>query len=252
MPDHLKPKELLSATKHRPWPLPESRWVMRMSWEKLAFLHWQVPTDPLQRHLPDGVELDLFEGHAWLGVVPFLMTGVGLRGFPNVPGTDRFPELNLRTYVKCNGRAGVWFFSLDAGSRLAVRLARWRFHLPYFDARMRIDSGERTCYTSERTHRGAVAGRLEAEYRPISAVTAAQPGTVEHWLTERYCLFSCDANGQIWRGEIHHCPWPLQSAVASIRENTLGALISVKLNRAPSLVHYAERLDVVAWPLIPA
>ncbi len=225
---------------------------MRMTWEHLAFLHWPVPAELLREQIPEGLELDLYEGHAWLGVVPFLMTGVGLRGFPNVPGTDRFPELNLRTYVKCKGKAGVWFFSLDAGSRLAVRMARWRFHLPYYDARMRIDSGERIHYTSERVHRGTVSGRFEAEYRPVSAVKESLPGTLEHWLTERYCLFSCDPKGNLWRGEIHHRPWPLQSAVASVRENTLGDLIGIDLDERPALVHYAERLDVVAWPLVLA
>jgi uncharacterized protein YqjF (DUF2071 family) len=113
----------------RPWPIPKAPWVLRMAWEDLLFAHWPVDAARLRATLPEALELDLFEGRAWLGVVPFRMNDVGLRRLP-APGATRFPELNVRTYARHLGRPGVWFYSLDAGSALAVAGARAWFHLP--------------------------------------------------------------------------------------------------------------------------
>src|SRR5262249_14421600 len=158
--------------------------------------------------------LDTFDGSAWIGVVPFRMSGIRHRICPPVPGTSAFVELNVRTYVTAGGKAGVWFFSLDAASRLAVLGARWRLHLPYFDARVRCD--RRTDgwidYESRRTHRGAKPATFAARYRPTGPPTQSLPGTLEQFLTERYCLYSADPSGRCYRGEIAHIPWPLQPA----------------------------------------
>jgi uncharacterized protein YqjF (DUF2071 family) len=222
---------------------------MRMSWEHLAFLHWRVSPDWLAARLPRGLEVDCHEGSAWLGVVPFFMTHVRPRGWPGLPTTRNFLELNLRTYVTREGRAGVWFFSLDADSWLSVRGARMGFHLPYFDADMDASVTSDVAYRSERVHAGASPGRFRAVYRPDGGVFRSRPGSLEHWLTERYRLYATRADGTLYRGEIHHRPWPLQSAVAEVRENTLGVLIEAEMGLNPEHVMFARSLDVVAWAL---
>ncbi|MFM7100986.1 MAG: YqjF family protein [Verrucomicrobiota bacterium] len=221
---------------------------MAMTWEALLFAHWRVEADRLRRWLPRGLELDLFEGAAWVGVVPFRMRSTRLRGLPPMPGSGTFPELNLRTYVTRGGRPGVWFFSLDAASWLAVRVARRVFHLPYFDARMSLEAEEGGWrYRSRRIHRGAAPARWEGWYRPLGEVQAARPGSLEHWLTERYCLYAADPRGGLWRGEIHHAPWPLQRAEARLERNTLGEEWDLPLPGVPERAHFARRLEVVAW-----
>ena len=237
----------LAQTAHRPWPLPARPWVLAMRWERLLFAHWRVPAEPLRRLLPAGLELDLLDGEAWLGVVPFVMRGVTPRGVPSLPRVSAFAELNLRTYVVGADRPGVWFFSLDATSRLAVRAARRTFHLPYFDAAIEVSSeGAGTRYRSERIHRGAPAGSLLARYRPVGPVARAPAGSAEAWLTERYCLYSATPGGRLLRGEVQHAPWPLQPAEAELERCTLADRLGVTL-AGPPLLHYADALDVVAW-----
>lgn len=223
---------------------------MSMTWEHLLFAHWPVPVETLRPLIPRGLEIDRFENEAWLGVVPFRMADTRLRGLPAFPGTAAFPELNVRTYVTLGGKPGVWFFSLDAGSRLAVRTARTFFHLPYFDAHMTVKTADGTIsYESTRTHRGAAKAEFRASYRPLDEIRPATAGSIEQWLVERYCLYSADPRGRIWRGEIHHAPWPLQSAEAEIETNTMAAPLGIVLPDPPPLLHFARRLDVVAWRL---
>jgi uncharacterized protein YqjF (DUF2071 family) len=129
-------KTILQDTAHRPWPLPMGSWVMAQTWHDLLFAHWPVDTQRLRTLIPEPLEIDQFDGQAWLAVVPFRMSGIRLRWTPAVPWLSAFPELNVRTYVKSGGRPGVWFFSLDAGNALALAIARAWFHLPYYRARM--------------------------------------------------------------------------------------------------------------------
>lgn len=240
----------LRHTAHRPWPLPENPWILAQTWEHLLFLHWPVAVDALAWRLPAGLELDTFDGEAWLGVVPFRMAWVRPRGLPPVPPLSFFPELNVRTYVTCDGRPGVWFLSLDASSRVAVRLARRFFHLPYFDADMAVDASDTYVhYTSRRTHRDAPPAEFEAAYGPSGADAPTRPGTLEHWLTERYCLYAADDAGAIFRGHIHHAPWPLQPAEATVELNTMAMSHGIALPRRDPLCHYAASIDVVAWPI---
>ncbi len=225
-------------------------WVMGMTWSDLAFLHWRMPREVLQPFIPNGLTLQSFDGSAWLGVVPFRMANVRVRGLPPVPGTANFLELNLRTYVTDGTRPGVWFFSLDAENPLAVRGARAGFHLPYMDARMSsVRRGAIHEYRSWRTHRGEPEAEFAARYEPTGSVFQSVPGTLEHWLTERYCLYSADRSGRVYRGEIRHTPWPLQPARAEITANTLAAPFGVSLSLTPDLIHFAARLEVTAWPI---
>lgn len=239
---------LLSAARHRPWPLPQSPWIMAQTWHNLLFMHWPVPSGSLRNLIPPELQIDTYQGQAWLGVVPFRMTGVRLRGLMPVPLTHRFAELNVRTYVVAEDKPGVWFFSLDAGNPLAVEVARRTFHLPYFNARMSVKQrGESIFYHSRRADRRGAAGEFIGAYAPISEVFYAQAGTVEHWLTERYALYCADRAGRLYVGEIHHNRWPLQIAEADIRTNTIAQAAGITLPEREPLLHYAHRLDIIAW-----
>jgi uncharacterized protein YqjF (DUF2071 family) len=241
---------MIADTTHRPWELPRRPWVLRMRWHDVLFMHWPVPPDRLRSHIPAPLSIDTFEGMAWVGVVPFRMTGVRPRAVPSLPWLSAFPELNVRTYVTTAGKPGVWFFSLDAANRMAVRLARLLFHLPYYDARMSSERiGGRVHYASHRTHRGAPAAAFRATFQPIGPIYHAAPGRLDHWLTERYCLYTTDRRGQLWRGDIHHPRWPLQPAAAEVEVNTMTQPIALRPPDTPPLLHFAQRLEVVAWTL---
>jgi uncharacterized protein YqjF (DUF2071 family) len=238
------------ATTAVPWPRPSQPWIMRQTWQRLLFAHWPVPAAALAARLPTGLTLDTFAGQAWLGVVPFFMRGVRPRGTPAVPWLSHFPELNVRTYVTAAGKPGVWFFSLDAGNPVAVQLARSFFHLPYFNAQFTTaQHGQQVDYASRRAHRGAPAAALDITYGPSGSIFHAAPGTLEYWLTERYCLYSADKQGLVYRGDIRHAPWPLQLATATIRVNTMAAAHGLALPTTLPLLHYAHRQEIVAWAI---
>ncbi|MCE9581766.1 MAG: DUF2071 domain-containing protein [Planctomycetes bacterium] len=239
---------VLPPAGHRPWPPPGGPWAVRQSWCGLAFLHWRVPVDAVRQKVPAGVEVDVFDGSAWLGVVPFTMEAVRVRGLPPVPGTTGFPELNVRTYVTANGKPGVWFLSLDATSAIVVAIARAWYGLPYFRARMEVvgEAGGFS-YASERRHPGAVPATLRARFGPAGPEFRALPGSLEHWLTERYCLYATTRGGGICRADIHHAPWPLRPGRAVITANTMAAAAGFDLPPDPPHVLYARRIDAVAW-----
>lgn len=236
----------LRTVDHRPWALPAGRWVMVQTWHDLLFAHWPIPVHAMRRLVPPELALDTWDGSCWVGVVPFWMSGVRVRGFPPIPGASRFAELNVRTYVSYGGKPGVYFFSLDAASDLAVWAARRFFHLPYFRARMRAESsGEDISYHSLRLESGS---EFRGTYRPIAPVERRVRGSLEHWLAERYCLYTVH-DGQVYRGEIHHEPWPLQNAAAEIEVNSVATAAGFVLPGAEPLLHFARRLDVLIWPL---
>jgi uncharacterized protein YqjF (DUF2071 family) len=236
----------LKETAHRPWPVPEDRsWVMGQTWDDLLFAHWRVPAAAVREHVPAGLEVDEFDGSAWLGVTPFVVTGLRARGLVPLPLVSSFLELNVRTYVTRDARPGIWFFSLDASSQVAVAAARRLYRLPYFRATItcRRRNG-RVVYDCARDDGKAFSG----SYEPTGPVSVAQPGTLEHFLAERYCLYAED-RGRLFRADIHHRPWPLQPADASIELNTMPP-DWLRLDGEPVL-HYSARQDVVIWPLEP-
>lgn len=242
----------LQHTDHRPWPLPIRPWVMAQVWHDLLFAHWPIPAAQMARLLPPGLPLDTWEGEAWLAVVPFRMSGVRPRFLPALPWLSAFPELNLRTYVRVGDKPGVYFFSLDAGNPVAVALARSLFHLPYFRAQMTCRAeGDGIVYASRRTHRGAAEALLRGRYRPTGPVYQTAAGSLEAWLTERYALYTTDRTGRVYRGEIHHAPWPVQPAEAEFAGSSIAQAAGLALPDCPPLLHFVRRLDVVAWAIQP-
>ena len=235
----------LDATDHRPWPIPQRPWSWRQTWCDLLFAHWPIPVDRLRAMVPQSLTLQQFDGTAWIGVVPFRMEGVMRRPLPDLPWVSAFPELNVRTYVERDGKAGVWFFSLDASNILAVWAARRFFHLPYFHASMQaVPRGHAIDYRSDRRKGDA---SFVGSYEPVSEPYATTPGTLEHWLTERYCLYAESPDRRIFRTDVHHRQWPLQKARASITRNTMLQPLGLALGDQAPLLHFGRRIDVVVW-----
>lgn len=240
-------RSIVKSTAHRPWPMPAAPWLMTQTWNDLLFAHWPVDAAEMRRAVPNAFDLDLFDGVTWLGIVPFYMTNVGIRNVPSIPWLSAFPELNVRTYVRVAERPGVYFVSLDAGRRLAVAGARVLLNLPYYLADMTVEQhGEMVDYHSVR--RGQRPADFKALYEATSPPFVAAAGSIEYFLTERYCLYHQDHRGRPYRLEIHHRPWSLQCARAEIKSNTMAAANQLAIGSgAPSLLHFARRQDVVAW-----
>ncbi len=223
---------------------------MAQTWRDLLFAHWPVEPADLRPLVPEPLSLDTRGGRAWVGVVPFRMTDIRLRGLPPILWLSAFPELNVRTYVTLAGSPGVWFLSLDAANRVAVEVARRWFRLPYVGARMSCrPEGEDVASSERRDGRLPRPAELRVRYGPAGPAGKAEAGSLAHWLTERYCLYAMGAAGRVLRGEIHHAPWPLQEAHADFAVNTMARAAGVTLPDQMPLCHFARRLDVVLWCL---
>jgi len=223
---------------------------MKQRWHDLLFMHWAVPVSSLEPFIPKNLQLDTFEGKAWIAIVPFHMSGIRLNWLPELPGLSVFPELNVRTYVTDGSKPGVWFFSLDALNPLAVTIARRWYRLPYFHAQMSLQMiGGSIHYKSRRKMDKTVAAgpELTMEYAPLGDPYLARKGTLEHWLTERYCLYAQGEN-DLYRAEIHHAPWELQPAKTKILTNTMAKFLPVPLPKTPPLLHFSSLQEVLVWP----
>jgi uncharacterized protein YqjF (DUF2071 family) len=227
---------------------PRLPWILRQTWSDLLFAHWPVEGGALARHLPPGLELDLFHGQAWLSMAAFDLEGLRFRAWPPIPGATHFLELNVRTYVHVGGVGGVFFFSLDAASALAVFGARASLRLAYQHAAMASRRDGATIHY-ESTRIAAPEVRFRATYTPSGPVAEAPPGSLDEWLVERYCLYTRMA-GRIFRLDIEHRPWPLQRASATLETNTMALPVGLTLG-APEIVQFSQRLDVLAWPPHP-
>jgi len=237
---------ILYATAHRPWPLPDGQWAMTQTWHDLLFMHYPVSKELLRPLVPDPLTVDLYAGEAWISVTPFWMSNLRPPGVPPVPFVSRFAELNVRTYVTYGGKPGVYFFSLDAANFPAVWGARAFFYLPYFYAKMSVKvRNDLIIYNSSRRE---TAAELSAEYRPIKGVEPGTPGTLEHWLTERYCLYTVHRD-QLFRAEVHHKPWPLQAAEATFETLTVADAVGLPSLESKPFLHFSREQEVIVWPL---
>jgi uncharacterized protein YqjF (DUF2071 family) len=259
--------DILRSTAHRPWPLPDRKWIMFQRWNDLLFAHWALEPGQVRPLVPSELELDLFDGRAWVGIIPFWMSNVHLHGLPALPGSGTFPEMNLRTYVRLPleargqskehpapgisvrdeiSKPGVYFFSLDAASLQAVLAARLSFGLPYFWSKMSLKrlAQDEIEYSSIRRQRPRPA-EVKVNYAPDGPLNAGK-SELETFLTERYCLYVV-RRGQVHRAQIHHLPWPLQPAEAEFHENTLAATHGFELSEPPQTLHFAKSLDVLIF-----
>ncbi|HWC17881.1 MAG TPA: DUF2071 domain-containing protein [Terriglobales bacterium] len=237
---------VLSITSHRPWPLPKLPWVMVQRWHDLLFAHWALPPEKIRPLIARELEIDTYEDKAWVGVIPFWMSGVRFRALPPIPGASRFPELNVRTYVRAPGQSdkpGVYFFSLDAASVLAALGARAGTGLPYFWANMQVEISaiNQVGYRSIRRQRPRGA-ELRASYRPTGPASQHK-NDFERFVTERYCLYVV-RSGIIHRIQIHHLPWPLQPAEAEFEKNSMAAVNGIELPPEKPVLQFAKFLEV--------
>jgi uncharacterized protein YqjF (DUF2071 family) len=193
--------------------------------------------------------LDTYDGLAWISIASFYLSHLRPRWLPAPPWISEFPELNVRTYISLGGKPGVYFFSLDAGSTLAVEAARTLYHLPYFRAQIRSARTRQglVTYESRRTDSRGRPAVFRAQYHATGPVQHSAPATLDHWLTERYCLYAIDRGDRVYRAEIHHRPWPLQPVEADIDANTMAAAADIPIRGAPTRQAFAARLDVVVW-----
>jgi uncharacterized protein YqjF (DUF2071 family) len=247
-------QKFLIRTSHRPRPLPSGRWAMTQRWNDLLFAHWPIAPAAIAAVLPEGLEVDTFQGSAWLGVAPFWLDRIKVRGVPPIPGARSFPDLNLRTYVRDRqtGTPGVYFFSLDSSNVLAVAAARVFFHLPYHWAEMRLEHrSEREFSFYSRRHFSSTQVIFKARYRglgPTRKLMEGRTGTLEYFLMERNCLFTRNGTGGVVRANLHHVPSPLEEAEAEIERNDLPASIGIELPDQEPVLHYSRRLAVYVWP----
>lgn len=238
--------DILEDVRHREWPLPDAPWVLKQTWNHLLFAHWPVARDHVRALVPRFLELDLFDGQAWLSVTPFTVSDLSPRGIPPLPMISTFNEINVRTYVVHDGIPGVYFFSLDANSAIAVGGASTFFHLPYFLAD--IHAEDRRSYQSFQSRRRRADGAaFDGEYSPAGAVFQPSAATLDYFLTERYCLYTQDSSAHAYRLEIHHLPWELQPGEAHISVNTMTDAACLRLPSVPPLLHYARRQEVLTW-----
>ncbi len=247
-------QEYLVRTSHKPRPVPPGRWAIAQRWSDLLFAHWPVSAPSLAPLLPEWLEPDVFQGSGWLGAVPFWLDRVKIRGVPPAPGMGGFPDLNLRTYVRdrFTGTPGIWCFSLDASNLFAVGMARVFYHLPYHWSEMRMEQRserEFAFYSRRRFSERPVI--FKVKYRglgPTRKLAELRSGTLEHFVSERSCLFSSNRAGQPIRASLHYVPWPLEDAEAEIERNDLAAAIGIELPDIEPVLHYSRRLGVYVWP----
>jgi uncharacterized protein YqjF (DUF2071 family) len=239
--------EILAAVSHRTFPLPNLRWVIRQEWHDLLFAHWQVPVDLLRPKVPSQLDLDLWHGEAYVGVVPFLLRNMRPGGVPAVPVISHFAEINVRTYVTYKEIPGVYFFSLDAANLSAVLGARFAYALPYYHAKFAIErNGDEIAYASRRLQRPKPA-EFRGRYWPVSNVHAYESPerSLERFLSERYCLYAVTKR-HVYRTVVHHLPWPLQTAEAEIKQNSMAEPVGILLAGTP-LLHFSTFMDVLTW-----
>ncbi|WP_336133330.1 YqjF family protein [Natronomonas amylolytica] len=222
--------------------------LLSMRWRDLLFAHWSVAPATIAAKLPDEVSVDTYEGDAYLGVVPFVMDDIRVRGAPLGLG---FGELNLRTYVTVDGTPGVYFFNLDADDRLGVILARKLFRLPYYRAEMDIettgsDADREVSFRSRRRTTGVSSARFDGRYGPDGDFATPEADSRAEFLTERYRFYTTDDGGRVYYGDIDHEPWSLAEGWADIEENTLFDANGFDRPGGEPILHFAAPIDVTA------
>lgn len=241
-------KSILDTQGHRPFPLPDKPWIMQQTWQDLLFLHYKIPFNVLRQLIPKQLELDTYGKDAWISITPFKMRNVRFRFLPPIPSAYNFLELNLRTYVKHNGKSGIYFFSLDTSSTLSLLGAR-AVYLPYFRAKMKIDFNGTFYFSSKRIFKFKTPAVLKVKYKPVGNSYLSKSGSLEEWLVERYCLFQEAKKGKYIEIEIHHLPWELQNAEAEVLTNSLTEPFRFSIPDQQPLVQYAKITKVLIYPV---
>ncbi|NMD69298.1 DUF2071 domain-containing protein [Bacillus sp. DNRA2] len=240
--------DLMNDMSHRPWPIPSKNWIMRQTWSHLIFAHYPIPAELLRPYIPSSLIIDTYNGTAWLSIVAFQMEGIYFRGLRGLSVTPKFPEINVRTYVQFNGKPGVYFLSLDVGDWASLIIASRWYHLPYQPAQVSFIK-EKQSFKVRSSRRGTLKHPIEfyGAFEPLSDVYFPEKETLDHWATERYCLFSTDKRANLYCGEIHHIAWPIQKVKTEITKNSLFTPFQLQPSESEPIVHYAKGLDTLFW-----
>jgi uncharacterized protein len=223
-------------------------WVLFMTWRDLLFASWRVPVDVMRAKVPPELELDTFDGSAWVSLVPMAVTGMHWRGIPPIPGMDAFRELNLRTYIKQNGRGGVYFLSIECPAAYSDWIARQFFGVPYYEAQIAVFSdGASYRFASERTQKNQPPAAFFASFQPMGDSASPVPGSLESFLVERYCLYYVHG-GAVYRGDIHHDEWLLRSAEVQLDVDTVSRAAGFELSAKPDHAAFVLRTDTLIYP----
>lgn len=239
-------ENILDNTYHRNSPLPNGHWLMTQEWTDLLFIHVPVSREIISQLLPEELKIDSFNQQSWITIIPFKVSDMRFRQIPPLPYLHRYLELNVRTYVKREGIPGIYFFSLDADKLLPVLGARLAT-LPYFYARMKMKKIEESCYF-ESDRRGKTKAEFKGSYQPFSKQYSPSKGSLEHWLLERYYLFS-KRNGSIYKVGIHHNKWKVQDAKANVEMTSMLSFLPEDEVKEAAFMHYAKSKRVLFWPL---
>ncbi|QJX81113.1 YqjF family protein [Priestia megaterium] len=229
---------------YRSYPLASKYWIMRQTWRNLLFLHWPIPLKKLRPYVPSSLQIDTFNGSAWIGVILFVLEGIYPRGISSISLTPKFPEINVRTYVKRDGKPGIYFMSIDVGNWASLNIAKRWYRLPYHSAQISFRKEGQTFYCQS-TRKGNTNSPIsfKGKYAPVSEVYFSKEGTLDHWLTERYCLYSSNNGANIYSGEILHQPWPLQKAEIEIFRNNLFIPFHFNLSEVEPIAHFSIGVD---------
>ncbi len=225
--------------------MDRTNWIMSQQLQDVLFLHWQVPAHWLASRLPEELELDLYEGKAWVSAVLLKAIGTHIRGMPVMPGMQTFLQLNVRTYVKCGKRRGVYFFSMDSNSRTAVQVASFGGFLPYRYSQIKMaEHGDWVVFKSDSRGKASTSESLELIYKLKKAVI--EPTSLEKWLTERYSLWT-KPKEKLYRLDIRHPPWRLRYVEGDIHKNSLAQFLPVHLHHLRPIAHYSDSIEVLLY-----
>ena len=231
---------------HRSWPLPSNKWIMRQVWRNVLFLHWPIKPRLIRPHLPPELEIDTFEGFAWMGIVAFTMKGIYFRGLP-FSVVPSFPEVNVRTYVVYKGKPGVFFLSLDVDDWASLNIAKRWYRLPYNPANIEVRTGENGAIQYKSVRKAGNPLAFEGSCIPTNDTYFAESGTLDHWLTERYCFYTTRNGKDIYHGDIHHLPWPLKKVDVHINQHTLFSPFNIHVSNDPPIAHFSQGVDSLMW-----
>lgn len=233
----MPPGEILKCTNHRPWALPGGGWKYYQEWQNVFFLHWKVELSELQKYVPHELEIELYNGKAWVSIVGFDMQNIRPRYLPAFSLVSNFLELNIRTYVKHNDKSGVYFLNIEAGSRVSSFLAKFLSGLPYQYVPIICRDG------SFELHNQKHGNKFSVKYQPKEVI--AEKLGVDRWLTEKYALYHVQED-KSYIFEIHHLEWPIQKIDISSLQFHYPKFQGL-LNGRPELAHYSSGVEVMAW-----
>ena len=230
-------QNILNTREHRPWEIPTENWKYYQEWNNSIFLHWQVELEDLKKFVPKELEIDLFEGKPWVSVVAFTMEKIRPKNLPSFSPISNFDEINIRTYIKSNNKTGVYFLSIEGGTKLSCKIAKGISELPYRFSKIKRSQNKFESCNSE------FNDELKLEFKVGKVVS--EKTELDKWLTERYALFQ-DSEESINEFDIHHLEWPIQEIeLTKIMVNY--PRFDKLLKKEPNKIRYSSGVKVIAW-----